>query len=161
MKRLLQERLSLSSKLRLKRAVFAPVVWAVRLAGRVYNFAVRLAGSAEANGVDLHRAFDVKLRPGPPRDLQPFGPLDFVLLGRRDAAERAADAARDSKRRVTASVMSHYPATVLHARERGGVAFQIIDAEGPAETARGDYVGPMPGVVRPLLEWDTRTEKDE
>ena len=55
-----------------------------------------------------------------------------------------------------ASVMSHFPSTVLHARERGGVAFQIIDAAGPGDTARGDYVGPMPGAVRPLLDWETR-----
>jgi O-antigen biosynthesis protein len=104
MKERLRDRLTLGQKLRLKRVVFAPVGWALRLAARAYNFAERLAARAAANGVDLHRAFDVKLRPGPPRDLQPFGPLDFILLGRRDAAERAA-AARDSGRRVTASVI--------------------------------------------------------
>ena len=47
MKERLSGKLSLASKLRLKRVVFAPVVWAVRLAGRAYDFAVRLAGSAE------------------------------------------------------------------------------------------------------------------
>ena len=55
-----------------------------------------------------------------------------------------------------ASVMSHFPSTVLHARERGGVAFQIIDSEAGVGTARGDYVGPVPGAVRPLLDWETR-----
>jgi lipopolysaccharide transport system ATP-binding protein len=55
-----------------------------------------------------------------------------------------------------ASVVSHFPSTALHAQERGGVAFQIVDAEGTNDTARGDYVGTIPGVVRPLLDWETR-----
>ncbi len=50
------------------------------------------------------------------------------------------------------SVMSHFPATVLHLRETNAVAFQVVDSD-EGNTARGDYVGPMPGVVRPLLEW--------
>jgi lipopolysaccharide transport system ATP-binding protein len=55
------------------------------------------------------------------------------------------------------SVMSHFPATTLHARETSVVAFQIIDSQA-GDTARGDYVGSMPGVVRPLLQWNTRSE---
>lgn len=55
------------------------------------------------------------------------------------------------------SVMSHFPSTILHAREANAVAFQIVDEPGDA-SARGDYVGPMPGVVRPLLEWTTHAE---
>ncbi|MDQ6652300.1 MAG: polysaccharide ABC transporter ATP-binding protein [Acidobacteriota bacterium] len=52
------------------------------------------------------------------------------------------------------SIMSHFPATVLHAHERNAVAFQVVD--GPsADSARGDYMGPMPGVIRPLLNWTT------
>src|SRR5215212_9358873 len=84
MKHLLREKLSLSSKLRLKRVVFAPVVWALRLAARAYNFAERVAGSAEAHGVDLRRAFDVKQRPGPPR-AQTWGASDFLFLARAGA----------------------------------------------------------------------------
>ena len=57
------------------------------------------------------------------------------------------------------SVMSHFPSTILHAREANAVAFQIVDEPGDA-SARGDYVGPMPGVVRPLLEWTTRAEAE-
>ncbi|MGH9882315.1 MAG: polysaccharide ABC transporter ATP-binding protein [Pyrinomonadaceae bacterium] len=52
------------------------------------------------------------------------------------------------------SIMSHVPTTILHAHETNAVAFQVIDSQ-PANSARGDYVGPMPGVVRPLLEWTT------
>ncbi len=52
------------------------------------------------------------------------------------------------------SIMSHLPATVLHAHERNAVAFQVVDSPS-ADSARGDYVGPMPGLVRPLLQWTT------
>jgi lipopolysaccharide transport system ATP-binding protein len=38
--------------------------------------------------------------------------------------------------------------------ERDAVAFQVIDSPG-ADTARGDYPGTIPGVVRPLLQWTT------
>ena len=55
------------------------------------------------------------------------------------------------------SIMSHFPSTILHAHAVNAVAFQVVDGEGEG-SARGDYVGPMPGVVRPLLEWDTRSE---
>lgn len=53
------------------------------------------------------------------------------------------------------SIMSHFPTTILHAHATNAVAFQIVDAQ-EGTSARGDYVGPMPGVVRPLLEWTTR-----
>ncbi|HYE14167.1 MAG TPA: ABC transporter ATP-binding protein [Pyrinomonadaceae bacterium] len=55
------------------------------------------------------------------------------------------------------SVMSHSPSTVTHAREENAVAFQVVDRQ-EGDSARGDYLGPMPGVVRPLLEWETRPE---
>jgi lipopolysaccharide transport system ATP-binding protein len=55
------------------------------------------------------------------------------------------------------SLMSHYPSTALHAHATNAVAFQVVDGEG-GDSARGDYAGPLPGVVRPLLEWDTRRE---
>jgi hypothetical protein len=55
--------------------------------------------------------------------------------------------------------MSHFPAARLHARETSVVAFQVVDAQD-GDSARGDYVGPMPGVVRPLLAWHTIAEKN-
>ncbi len=58
-----------------------------------------------------------------------------------------------------AAVVSHFPATVLHAQERGGVAFQIVDREGQRDAARADTLGTIPGVVRPLLDWETRFDK--
>ena len=53
------------------------------------------------------------------------------------------------------SIMSHFPSTILHARAATVVAVQVLDEPGGI-SARGDYAGPMPGVVRPLLEWETR-----
>lgn len=55
------------------------------------------------------------------------------------------------------SVMSHFPATILHLRETNAVAFQVVDTD-EGNSARGDYVGPMTGVVRPLLEWTHQSE---
>jgi lipopolysaccharide transport system ATP-binding protein len=44
---------------------------------------------------------------------------------------------------------------ILHFYERDAVAFQVVDSLD-GDSARGDYGGRMRGVVRPLLEWDTR-----
>jgi lipopolysaccharide transport system ATP-binding protein len=42
----------------------------------------------------------------------------------------------------------------IHVYERKAVAFQIVDSTD-GDTARGDYAGHLPGVVRPLLNWET------
>ena len=55
---------------------------------------------------------------------------------------------------VSVSVMSHVPATILHASERNCIAFQVIDSQ-EGDSARGDYIGPIPGLMRPLLKWTT------
>jgi GT2 family glycosyltransferase len=103
LKHLLTERLSLARKLRLKRAVFAPVGWAVGLAARVYNFAGRVARSAEANGFDLRRAFDVRPPHGAPYAL-PWGASDFLLLARAAAGGEPGEVL-DPERPVRASVI--------------------------------------------------------
>src|SRR5947209_19163815 len=77
----LREKLSLSTKLRLKRLVFAPVRWTLRLAARAYNFAERVLESAEANGLDLRRAWDVKRGARAPYTAH-WGASDFLLLAR-------------------------------------------------------------------------------
>src|SRR5579885_1940739 len=58
------------------------------------------------------------------------------------------------------SIMTHFPSTILRARAKEAAAFQVVD-EGVGDSARGDYVGPMRGVVRPLLEWTTRADSAE
>lgn len=55
---------------------------------------------------------------------------------------------------VGAAVSTMNPVTV-HFDERDAVAFQVVDSLD-GDSARGDYAGPMPGVVRPLLNWTTR-----
>ncbi len=53
---------------------------------------------------------------------------------------------------VIGAALSTMDPVAVHFWERDAVAFQVIDsAEG--DTARGDYGGPVPGVVRPLLPW--------
>lgn len=54
---------------------------------------------------------------------------------------------------VGAAISTMNPITV-HVHERDAVAFQVVDTlEG--NSARGDYAGQIPGVVRPLLDWTT------
>jgi len=55
---------------------------------------------------------------------------------------------------VGAAISTMDPVTV-HCYERDAVAFQVIDSLD-GDSARGDYAGPMPGVVRPLLRWTTQ-----
>ncbi|MDD5542172.1 MAG: ABC transporter ATP-binding protein [Acidobacteriia bacterium] len=55
---------------------------------------------------------------------------------------------------VDVSFISFSPATALHAQERNVVAFQTVDNQQEG-SARGDFIGPIPGVVRPLLMWTT------
>jgi lipopolysaccharide transport system ATP-binding protein len=54
---------------------------------------------------------------------------------------------------VGAAITTYIPMTV-HFYQRDAVAFQVVDSlEG--DSARGDYVGHLPGVVRPVVEWTT------
>ncbi len=55
---------------------------------------------------------------------------------------------------VVGAAMSTMDPVQVHFFERDVVAFQVIDSLD-GESARGDYAGPMPGVVRPILEWRT------
>lgn len=55
---------------------------------------------------------------------------------------------------VDAALSSPSP-VVVHFNQREAIAFQVID-NPEADTARGDYQGPMPGAVRPVFNWTTR-----
>jgi lipopolysaccharide transport system ATP-binding protein len=59
------------------------------------------------------------------------------------------------------SLMTHRPSNVLRAHAPSAVALQLIDDDGARDSARGDYKGPMPGVVRPLLRWTTSATSAE
>jgi len=54
---------------------------------------------------------------------------------------------------VTVAISTMDPVTV-HLLERDAVAFQVVDSLA-GDSARGDYAGPFPGVVRPMLRWET------
>jgi lipopolysaccharide transport system ATP-binding protein len=56
---------------------------------------------------------------------------------------------------VGVAISSHVPAVILHAHQEDAVAFQVMDSLD-GDSARGDYAGPMPGVVRPLLAWESK-----
>jgi lipopolysaccharide transport system ATP-binding protein len=53
---------------------------------------------------------------------------------------------------LVGACVSTYDPFVVHFWEREAVAFQVIDSLD-GDSARGDYAGKMPGVVRPLLRW--------
>jgi lipopolysaccharide transport system ATP-binding protein len=55
---------------------------------------------------------------------------------------------------VAASISTMDPVFV-HFHEPEAVAFQVVDSLD-GDSARGDYAGVMPGVFRPLLQWDTQ-----
>lgn len=57
---------------------------------------------------------------------------------------------------VTAAASTYYPMAV-HFLERDAVVFRVIDALD-GNSARGDFGGHMPGVVRPVLPCTTRFE---
>ena len=60
---------------------------------------------------------------------------------------------------VGAAITTMAPTNVrLYARD--AVAFQVIDSTD-GDTARGDYTGPLPGVVRPMLRWETSYEPSQ
>jgi lipopolysaccharide transport system ATP-binding protein len=54
---------------------------------------------------------------------------------------------------VQAAISTLDPVRV-HVHERDAVAFEVIDSLA-GDSARGNYGGPFPGVVRPLLRWQT------
>lgn len=55
---------------------------------------------------------------------------------------------------VHASLVSHTPATTTHAHAPNAVTFQVVDNQH-RDSARGDALGPLPGLIRPLLNWTT------
>jgi lipopolysaccharide transport system ATP-binding protein len=55
---------------------------------------------------------------------------------------------------VTVMINTWFPAA-NHVWERDVIAFQVVDSQ-EGDTARGDYAGHYPGVVRPVFPWNTR-----
>jgi len=55
---------------------------------------------------------------------------------------------------ISVAIMSYEPFTV-HVHEKEILSFTVFD-EVTGDTARGIYAGRFPGLVRPLLEWNTQ-----
>jgi lipopolysaccharide transport system ATP-binding protein len=55
---------------------------------------------------------------------------------------------------VHASLVTYTPATAFHAHVSNAAGFRVVD-NLHKDSARGDLVGPIPGIVRPLLNWET------
>ncbi|MGH9942235.1 MAG: glycosyltransferase [Pyrinomonadaceae bacterium] len=84
--------LSPALKLSLRRLVVGSVGVAVRLAARAYNFAGRVLTSADAQGLNVREAWDVRARPRREAPSVPaWGARDFLFLlsARREALESA------------------------------------------------------------------------
>jgi lipopolysaccharide transport system ATP-binding protein len=56
---------------------------------------------------------------------------------------------------IVGAALSTLTPLAVHFYEQDVVAFQVIDSLD-GDSVRGDYAGPMPGVVRPVLHWTTR-----
>ena len=101
LKQRLSEQLSPAARLALKRLAFAPLRAGVRLAGRLYRLAERVRAQAEAHGLDLRRAWDVRATPRSPLTQQ-WGATDFLFL--MDAVNGRAESL-DPERPVRTSVV--------------------------------------------------------
>jgi lipopolysaccharide transport system ATP-binding protein len=60
---------------------------------------------------------------------------------------------------VNVAVVTYLPKMIVHFNALEVVSFDVIDPM-TGDTARGDFVGNMDGVVRPLVEWETYYERD-
>src|SRR5262249_51528758 len=60
---------------------------------------------------------------------------------------------------VTAAISTHRPDFKVHVYERDVVAFHVADPQ-QGDSVRGDYDGTFPGVVRPLLTWNTTRQSE-
>lgn len=56
---------------------------------------------------------------------------------------------------IVGAAISTMDPVEVHFYERDVVAFQVVDSLD-GDSARGDYAGPMPGIVRPLLRWTSQ-----
>ena len=55
---------------------------------------------------------------------------------------------------IRVALVTHDP-FVIHFHERDSIAFNMVDSQSGSPT-RGDYVGSLPGIIRPLLKWESK-----
>jgi lipopolysaccharide transport system ATP-binding protein len=148
---------------------------------RLKAIRVLTAAGDSAQGIDIRNPFTVEVEYAStaPGELRPAANLHFFndegvcLFVTSDSsnaawrnAVRAPGVIRSAVRIpgnflaegrviVTVAISSINP-TVLHAWEPDAIAFQVVDPS-QGDGVRGDWVGDMPGVVRPMLEWTVET----
>jgi lipopolysaccharide transport system ATP-binding protein len=55
---------------------------------------------------------------------------------------------------VGPAITTYVPNMKVHCEYPDAVTFQVLDNSNP-DNARGDYIGRFPGVIRPILDWQT------
>lgn len=137
-----------------------------------------IASSGESNDeIDIRRPVNIEVEywSESPGDLRPFANLHLFndegvcLFITSDSANRDWWSTRrrpglvrstvtipgnflaEGRVMVTAAISTINP-TVVHVLERDAVAFLVVDRSA-GDGVRGEWVGDMPGVVRPMLDW--------
>ena len=57
---------------------------------------------------------------------------------------------------IGVALVTHDP-FVIHFHEKDSIAFNMIDNQIESPT-RGEYVGSLPGIIRPLLKWESKNK---
>ena len=134
--------LSPALKLSLKRLFVGSVAAALRAGAGVWNLARRVRLSAEAHGLDWHRAWDVPARPGPPL-AEPWGAADFLfLLDALDGRGPRPDPARAVRASVIIPVFNRVEYTfqclrsLLRVLDFSETEVVVVDNASTDETAR-------------------------
>lgn len=58
---------------------------------------------------------------------------------------------------IVGSAITTFSPMHVHFYARDAIAFQVVDTLD-GDSVRGDYGGTLPGIIRPLLEWETQCE---
>lgn len=88
--------------------------------------------------------------------------LDPAWRGRRRPAGRYVSVGWIPGNLLTEGMVSVMPVLMslspehIHAMVEDAVAFRVVDDLSTKDTSRGDYNQPMPGLIRPMLTWQTR-----
>jgi lipopolysaccharide transport system ATP-binding protein len=136
------------------------------------------SASLDQGVVDIRRSVCIEMDYEVLRERRQIAPNIHVFTDEGHCAFVATDASTPESRlpkkpgryRVTAEIpgnflsegmmsidvaISSFDPVIVHAHERGILTFQVMDP-GEGDSARGNFAGPLPGVVRPLLQWTTK-----
>ena len=58
---------------------------------------------------------------------------------------------------IVGVAISSYKPFTIHFYERDAISFHVVDSMD-GDSARGDYAGPIPGVIRPVVNWTTQIQ---